>query len=48
MSVSWYEATARQRIASLLDRRTFEEFVGPGARAVSPHLPIFDLPGAVR
>ena len=42
--LSWSEATARQRIAALLDPRSFEEFIGPVAREVSPHLPIFDLP----
>ena len=42
--VSWYEATARQRIATLLDPRSFEEFIGPEQREVSPHLQIFDLP----
>jgi malonate decarboxylase beta subunit len=42
--VSWYEATARQRIAALLDGGAFEEFVGPAEREVSPHLHLFDLP----
>ena len=42
--VSWYEATARQRIAAFLDPRSFHEFIGPEQREVSPHLPIFDLP----
>ncbi len=42
--LSWYEATARQRVVALLDRKSFEEFIGPEQREVSPHLPIFDLP----
>lgn len=43
-SVSWYEASARQRIASLLEHQSFEEFVGPAERLTSPHLATFDLP----
>jgi malonate decarboxylase beta subunit len=43
-AVSWYEATARQRISALLDGDSFEEFIGPTARETSPHLPLFDLP----
>ncbi|GJD43006.1 Malonyl-S-ACP:biotin-protein carboxyltransferase MADC [Methylobacterium cerastii] len=46
MSLSWYEASARQRVAALLDAGSFEEFVGPEQRAMSPHLPLFDLPRA--
>ncbi|GEO99535.1 biotin-independent malonate decarboxylase subunit beta [Methylobacterium haplocladii] len=45
-TLSWYEASARQRVANLLDAGTFEEFVGPAERAMSPHLPLFDLPRA--
>lgn len=45
-SSSWYEATARERIRLLLDPGTFREFIAPSARAVSPHLKIFDLPEA--
>ena len=45
-SLSWYEATARQRVSALLDAGSFEEFVGPSERAMSPHLPLFDLPRA--
>lgn len=41
---SWYEATARQRLAALLDAGSFVEFMGPGERATSPHLPLFELP----
>jgi malonate decarboxylase beta subunit len=43
-SASWYEASARARIAGLLDAGSFVEFIGPAAREVSPHLPVFDLP----
>ncbi|MCJ2010721.1 biotin-independent malonate decarboxylase subunit beta [Methylobacterium sp. J-092] len=46
MSLSWYEASARQRVAALVDAESFEEFVGPEQRAMSPHLPLFDLPRA--
>ncbi|WP_210200224.1 biotin-independent malonate decarboxylase subunit beta [Methylocella silvestris] len=42
--VSWYEASARARIAGLLDPHSFAEFIGPAARESSPHLDIFDLP----
>ena len=43
---SWYEATARERIAGLLDADSFKEFIGPTEREVSPHLRLFDLPEA--
>jgi malonate decarboxylase beta subunit len=42
----WYEASARERIAGLLDPGTFTEFIAPTERAMSPHLPQFDLTGA--
>ncbi len=45
-AVSWYEASARQRVAAFLDAESFEEFVGPTERAMSPHLPLFELPRA--
>ncbi|MBD1598452.1 biotin-independent malonate decarboxylase subunit beta [Pseudomonas typographi] len=41
---SWYESTARQRIAGLLDRGSFTEYIGPEQREMSPHLDLFDLP----
>ena len=41
---SWYEAGARERIATLVDTGSFTEFVGPEQRETSPHLGIFDLP----
>lgn len=45
-SMSWYESTARQRLAGLLDPHSFTEFIGPEKREMSPHLPMFDLPEA--
>ncbi|WP_409190263.1 biotin-independent malonate decarboxylase subunit beta [Bradyrhizobium sp. RDM4] len=44
VSLSWYEASARQRIDALLDAGSFAEFIGPELREISPHLAIFDLP----
>jgi malonate decarboxylase beta subunit len=41
---SWYEASARTRIRLLLDHGSFEEFLEPSAREMSPHLLVFDLP----
>lgn len=43
---SWYEATARERVANLLDSSSFTEFIGPEKREISPHLVLFDLPEA--
>ena len=43
---SWLQATARQRLAGLLDPGSLQEFIGPEQRVESPHLPIFDLPMA--
>jgi malonate decarboxylase beta subunit len=43
---SWYEQGARARVAALLDAASFEEFLGPEQRQVSPHLRHFDLPAA--
>ena len=42
----WYEASARDRVAGLLDAKSFVEFLGPEQRAMSPHLAQFDLTGA--
>jgi malonate decarboxylase beta subunit len=42
--LSWFEAVARQRLAALLDPGSFEEFIGPEKREISPHLKVFDLP----
>ncbi len=44
VSLSWYEASARQRIDALVDAGSFREFIGPELRERSPHLSIFDLP----
>ena len=46
MSHSYYEADARERIAGVLDADSFNEFVGPRRRTVSPHLAQLDVPGA--
>jgi malonate decarboxylase beta subunit len=43
---SWFQATARQRVAGLLDPNSFTEFLGPSERIQSPHLHLFDLPSA--
>jgi malonate decarboxylase beta subunit len=43
---SFYEATARQRVAGLLDPGSFREILGPRARVTSPHLPKLDAPSA--
>ncbi|CAH2409610.1 biotin-independent malonate decarboxylase subunit beta [Mesorhizobium escarrei] len=43
-AASWYEASARQRVRSLLDAGSFKEFIGPEQREVSPHLRVFELP----
>jgi malonate decarboxylase beta subunit len=45
-AASWFQATARQRVAGLLDRDSFTEFLGPAQRVQSPHLLQFDLPAA--
>ncbi len=42
--VSWYEASARHRVATLLDPGSFHEFIGPEDRTMSPHLDLFGLP----
>ena len=43
-NVSWYEASARQRVRLTLDAGSFQEFIGPEQREESPHLQVFDLP----
>ncbi len=45
-SQSYLEATARQRLAGILDPGSFHELCGPAEKAVSPHLATFDLPPA--
>lgn len=46
LAESWLEASARNRVADLLDPGSFHEFIGPEQRQMSPHLPLFDLPRA--
>jgi malonate decarboxylase beta subunit len=41
---SYQEATARQRIAGMLDAGSFDEFLPPQKRVVSPHLAQLDAP----
>ncbi|NEX63106.1 biotin-independent malonate decarboxylase subunit beta [Noviherbaspirillum galbum] len=41
---SYREASARERIAAVLDAGTFEEFLPPARRVVSPHLAQLDSP----
>lgn len=43
---SWLEASARERLAGLLDEASFTEFLGPERREMSPHLELFGLPRA--
>lgn len=46
MSGSFYEATARERLAGLLDPGSFRELLPPQARVTSPHLAQLDTPAA--
>jgi malonate decarboxylase beta subunit len=43
---SWFEATARSRVAGLLDAGSFQEILPPAESQPSPHLASLDLPGA--
>jgi len=43
---SWFEASARARVAGMVDAGSFTEILGPEKREMSPHLPLFDLPRA--
>jgi malonate decarboxylase beta subunit len=43
---SYREACARHRILSLLDSKTFEEFLPPPNKIQSPHLQVVELPAA--
>jgi len=43
---SWFEATARTRLAGLLDPGSFREILPPAESNPSPHLALLDLPGA--
>lgn len=44
MSASYLESNARERIALVLDEDSFEEFLPPAQRVVSPHLGQLDAP----
>jgi malonate decarboxylase beta subunit len=46
VATSWYEASARERLAALLDPGSFTEIIPPTERRISPHLAGFDLPSA--
>ena len=41
---SYREATARSRVTGLLDKGSFQEWLGPGARVTSPHLAALGAP----
>ncbi|QIB32977.1 biotin-independent malonate decarboxylase subunit beta [Ancylobacter pratisalsi] len=43
---SYLEASARSRLAGILDAGTFREYCGPKARQTSPHLPGLGMPVA--
>lgn len=43
---SYQEASARERLRQLLDEGSFEEFIGPADRIVSPHLGQLNAPVA--
>ncbi|MFZ2971771.1 MAG: biotin-independent malonate decarboxylase subunit beta [Ferribacterium limneticum] len=43
---SWFEATARARLAGLLDPGSFSEILPPAESTPSPHLALLDLPSA--
>jgi malonate decarboxylase beta subunit len=43
---SYQEANARERLRQLLDEGSFEEFIGPAQRVVSPHLGQLNAPVA--
>lgn len=43
---SYYESSARERIAGVLDENSFRELMAPAERVVSPHLQTLGLPVA--
>lgn len=45
-AASWFLASARERLAGLLDPGSFIEILPPSDRVQSPHLALFDLPAA--
>lgn len=46
MNRSFAESTARERVAHLLDPRSFQEMLGPAERVVSPHLALLGVPSS--
>lgn len=44
--ISFYEATARQRLEGILDAESFVEWIPPTERQISPHLDFFQVPVA--
>ncbi len=44
--ISFYEATARQRVAGILDPGSFREILPPTEQRISPHLGMFGAPVA--
>lgn len=46
MTRSYYESSARERIAAMVDAGSFHEFLPPTSRTLSPHLQALDLPVA--
>ncbi|SIT06434.1 biotin-independent malonate decarboxylase subunit beta [Insolitispirillum peregrinum] len=46
MTQSYYEASARERLAAVLDPSSFQEILPPSARVTSPHLRQLDTPAA--
>jgi len=44
--ISFYEASARQRVAGILDPDSFREILPPTEKRTSPHLGMFDAPVA--
>lgn len=43
---SYFEATARRRVAAVLDTGSFRELLPPDVSRPSPHLAVLDIPGA--
>jgi malonate decarboxylase beta subunit len=46
MAHSFYEASARERLAGIVDAGSFHEFLPPAARVSSPHMAMLDQPVA--
>ena len=46
MNHSYYETSARERLARVLDAGSFHELLPPSERVRSPHLPQLDVPAA--